>query len=226
MNAKLHAAIMEKVIPKYVRIAPDHELVAYWRTQLDKARELRAIDPKYCAQFLTPQPGVDTSGLAGLFSQKVQDKDIQALANLIRAGADHPGRVPPGSEVEGRAARQRSSRGRADARCRRHRCQSADCLHTAARVLRCRGRLLRVHPRPAPRSGGPVTEVPGRARLKGSVQMFCPECGAPAADTNKFAPRAAGCLLPKARRLRSRSGRWRGSGPARSPSPSMGSPSC
>jgi hypothetical protein len=112
MNAKLHAAIMEKVIPKYVRIAPDHELVAYWRTQLDKARELRAIDPKYCAQFLTPQPGVDTSGLAGLFSQKVQDEDIQALANLIRAGADHPGRVPPGSEV--RDALRASAR-RADA---------------------------------------------------------------------------------------------------------------
>jgi len=112
MNAKLHAAIMEKVIPKYVRIAPDHELVAYWRTQLDKARELRAIDPKYCAQFLTPQPGVDTSGLAGLFSQKVQDEDIQALANLIRAGAEHPGRVPPGSEV--REALRASAR-RADA---------------------------------------------------------------------------------------------------------------
>jgi hypothetical protein len=112
MNAKLHAAIMEKVIPKYVRIAPDHELVAYWRTQLDKARELQAIDPKYCAQFLTPQPGVDTSSLAGLFSQKVQDEDIQALANLIRAGAEHPGRVPPGSEV--REALRASAR-RADA---------------------------------------------------------------------------------------------------------------
>jgi hypothetical protein len=112
MNAKLHAAIMEKIIPKYVRIAPDHELVAYWRTQLDKARELQAIDPKYCAQFLTPQPGVDTSSLAGLFSQKVQDEDIQALANLIRAGAEHPGRVPPGSEVRDTL---RASARRADA---------------------------------------------------------------------------------------------------------------
>lgn len=101
MSAKLHATIMTKVIPKYVRIAPDDELVAYWQTQVEKARELRAIDPKYCVEFLTPQAGTDTSKLVSLFSAKAQAADIQALANLMNAGAKHPQIVPPGAAVQG-----------------------------------------------------------------------------------------------------------------------------
>lgn len=101
MSAKMHATIMEKVIPRYVRIAPDDELVAYWQTQLQKARELRAIDPRYCVQFLAPQPGTDTSKLSRLFSAEVQAADIRALADLMSAGAEHPRSVPAGAAVQG-----------------------------------------------------------------------------------------------------------------------------
>jgi len=101
MSAKVRATMMERVIPKYVRMAPDHELIAYWRTQIDKAQELRAIDPRYCAEFLAPQAGADTHELVSLFSAKAQQADIQALADLMIAGAQHPQEVPPGNAVQG-----------------------------------------------------------------------------------------------------------------------------
>jgi hypothetical protein len=101
MSAKVRATMMEKVIPKYVRMAPDHELIAYWRTQIEKAQELRAIDPKYCAEFLAPQPGADTRELVSLFSPKAQQADIQALADLMMAGSSHPQKVPQGKTVQG-----------------------------------------------------------------------------------------------------------------------------
>jgi hypothetical protein len=100
MSAKVRATMMEKVIPKYVRMAPDHELIAYWRTQIEKAQELRAIDPKYCAEFLAPQPGADTRELVSLFSPKAQQADIQALADLMVAGSQHPQKVPQGKAVQ------------------------------------------------------------------------------------------------------------------------------
>jgi len=100
MSAKVRATMMEKVIPKYVRMAPDHELIAYWRTQIEKAQELRAIDPKYCAEFLAPQPGADTRELVSLFSPKAQQADIQALADLMVAGSQHPQNVPQGKAVQ------------------------------------------------------------------------------------------------------------------------------
>jgi hypothetical protein len=101
MSAKVRATMMEKVIPKYVRMAPDHELIAYWRTQIEKAEELRAIDPRYCAEFLAPQNGNDTRELVSLFSPKAQQEDIQALADLMIAGSKHPQKVPPGKAVQG-----------------------------------------------------------------------------------------------------------------------------
>lgn len=101
MSAKVRATMMEKVIPKYVRMAPDHELIAYWRTQLEKAQELRAIDPKYCAEFLAPPVGIDTRELVSLFSARAQQADIQALADLMVAGSKHPQKVPSGKAVQG-----------------------------------------------------------------------------------------------------------------------------
>lgn len=101
MSARVRMAMMEKVIPKYVRVAPDQELIAYWRTQIEKAQELRAIDPRYCAEFLAPQPGTDTRELAGLFSAKAQQADIRALADLMVAGSERPQKVPQGEAVQG-----------------------------------------------------------------------------------------------------------------------------
>jgi len=101
MSAKVRATMMENVIPKYVRMAPDQELIAYWRTQIDKAQELSTIDPRYCAEFLAPQAGADTHELVSLFSTKAQEADIQALADLMIAGAQHPQKVPPERAVQG-----------------------------------------------------------------------------------------------------------------------------
>ena len=101
MSARVRTAMMERIIPKYVRMAPDQELIAYWRTQIEKAQELRAIDPRYCAEFLAPRPGSDTRELAGLFSAKSQQADVQALADLMVAGAKHPQKVPQGNAIQG-----------------------------------------------------------------------------------------------------------------------------
>jgi hypothetical protein len=101
MSAKVRATMMEKVIPKYARIAPDHELIAYWRTQIEKAQELRAIDPRYCAEFLAPPAGTDTRELVSFFSPEAKRADIRALADLMVAGSQHPQNVPQGKAVQG-----------------------------------------------------------------------------------------------------------------------------
>jgi GYF domain 2 len=101
MSAKVRATMMDKVIPKYERMAPDHELIAYWRTQIEKAQELSAINPRYCAEFLAPKPGTDTRELVSLFSARARQADIRALAELMVAGSEHPQKVPQGKAVQG-----------------------------------------------------------------------------------------------------------------------------
>jgi hypothetical protein len=99
MRDRVRAQVLTRIVPRYARVAPDAELIAYWHTQLDLARELRAIDARDCAAFLAPTPETDTSRIAALFSDQARSAELAALADLLRAGALHPAAIPSAEAV-------------------------------------------------------------------------------------------------------------------------------
>ncbi|TLY71329.1 MAG: hypothetical protein E6K49_15640 [Gammaproteobacteria bacterium] len=99
MAANVRSAISGQILPKYLQIAPDAPLVAYWRSQLTDMRELRAIDAKYCVAFLLPSP--DTSKVAGLLSKEASAADLASLTVLLDTTALKPAAVPPRDAVRG-----------------------------------------------------------------------------------------------------------------------------
>ena len=99
MAASVRSAISGQILPKYLQIAPDAPLVAYWRSQLTDMRELRAIDAKYCVAFLLPSP--DTSKVAGLLSKEASAAELASLTVLLDTTALKPAAVPPRDAVQG-----------------------------------------------------------------------------------------------------------------------------
>jgi hypothetical protein len=87
MIAKIRPTLTQKVLPKYLRQAPDGVLIAYWKTQLTEMRELRAIDPKYCTAFLFPSTRPPAPDLGALISRQTAAADLQSLADVLEATA-------------------------------------------------------------------------------------------------------------------------------------------
>ncbi len=91
--------LRDKVVPKYLKIGPDRELIRYWHSQLAEMRELRDIAPELCVEF------------AGLGEQKHQldlrqvshaalDEDLASLIALLDAGKNSPSAMPSETDVK------------------------------------------------------------------------------------------------------------------------------
>jgi hypothetical protein len=102
MVAKVREILINKVLPKYLRTAPDPELIAYWRVQLSEMRELRAADPRLCVAFLFPS--ADTN-IPRQLSQNVSSatlkSDVDGLTALLNAAYLSPATVPSEAAVRG-----------------------------------------------------------------------------------------------------------------------------
>lgn len=90
LQNSIGAILQEEIIPKYVRLAPDRELLAYFATQIREMEYLLGTDPKLCTQLLFPEMKGATFDLEKLAPKDVLQSDLDALANLIREGARNP----------------------------------------------------------------------------------------------------------------------------------------
>ena len=100
IRGKLRQVIVEKVIPKYTRIGPDRQLIAYWQSQVSEMRELRAADPRYCVAFILGSKENDLTDVSSKLSKRAQEADLESLAALINAAALNPATVPSESAVQ------------------------------------------------------------------------------------------------------------------------------
>jgi hypothetical protein len=100
VTGRIRPAIIDKVVPKYLKIGPDTPLVAYWRVDLMQLRQLQAIDPKYCTALLFPGPGVQQPSLTGLLPKASLEADTNALNDLLVASAASPATTPPADAVK------------------------------------------------------------------------------------------------------------------------------
>lgn len=99
IQGKTHRIIVEKVIPKYLRIGPDRELIAYWQSQVSEMRELRDEDPRYCVAFILGSKDGDLD-VSSKVSKQAQEADLKSLAALVSATALNPAEVPGQSAVQ------------------------------------------------------------------------------------------------------------------------------
>jgi hypothetical protein len=98
MSGRVHTAVINKIIPRYLPRAPDRALLAYWQVQLTEIRELQARDPKLCVAFLFSSAG-DPS-LVTMLSRPTRDMDRRRLSDLLVAVAQAPETVPPLATVQ------------------------------------------------------------------------------------------------------------------------------
>lgn len=78
------------LVPTYLRIAPDKELIRYWKTQITEIKALAKIDPKLCASHLYPEYGGTAPDLQRLLPKEILADDLDALAGLIQAASERP----------------------------------------------------------------------------------------------------------------------------------------
>jgi hypothetical protein len=99
MTAKAHAVMIEEVIPKYLRHGADTALLAYWKSQLAIAGQLRALDAKACVDFMFPNLGHGDTSVLDRVSSEARETERRSLVNLLDATRAHPESAPSESAV-------------------------------------------------------------------------------------------------------------------------------
>ena len=86
-----------RLLPFYVRIAPDEPLIRYWRSQIAELQFLSRTDPKACAGLAFPKLGIDSGDLEHLLPTEMQREDIAALTAVITGALNDPQQTPKGA---------------------------------------------------------------------------------------------------------------------------------
>jgi hypothetical protein len=110
MQHELANTVMAELLPKYLQGGRDAEVVAYWSVQIEELRHLHEQNPRACMQFLLPEMREASWNGNRLVPKELLDRDLTALANLVRAGTMNspgPAWVTP-SEEELAAVYQRT----------------------------------------------------------------------------------------------------------------------
>jgi len=79
-----------KIVPKYLRLGPDVELVAYWKTQIAEMQHLQTLDPVRCVEFNFPERRSKDFDITRLVPETLRNQDAAAFAALMRATAQRP----------------------------------------------------------------------------------------------------------------------------------------
>jgi hypothetical protein len=83
LSAQVKVIISQKVLPRYLPIAPDLPLLRYWRSQIAEMRELAAGSYQACADFVFPDLATTPVALNSAVSREALEEDLAALAQLI-----------------------------------------------------------------------------------------------------------------------------------------------
>jgi hypothetical protein len=97
--AKAQTLLRDKIVPKYLKIGPDRELVRYWNSQIAEMRELRDISSELCAEFLGVAEKKNQLDIQRQVSQAARDEDLASLIALLDAGKKRPSAIPSEGDV-------------------------------------------------------------------------------------------------------------------------------
>jgi hypothetical protein len=88
------AILASQLLPKYLQVGPDVQLVDYWKTQIAEMDYLEVTSPSACVQFLFPELRSADFNLVKLVPAALIEQDIAALSALIRATVHAQDRQP------------------------------------------------------------------------------------------------------------------------------------
>lgn len=90
IEADARKIVIDKLVPQYLKVGPDAELLAYWRIQMNEIHFLKDASATKCVQFLMPDPSKPPLDLVQLLPKDMMADDVSALAALIIAAATKP----------------------------------------------------------------------------------------------------------------------------------------
>jgi hypothetical protein len=87
---EVQAVFTRDVLPKYMRMGPDTELVDYFNSQIAEMEYLNRTDPPRCLEFLFPELRQTDFNPMKLVPEALAQQDFATLAALIRATVQRP----------------------------------------------------------------------------------------------------------------------------------------
>lgn len=87
---EVRSIFIGQLIPKYIKKAPDSELIRYWRSQVDEMRYLAKLNPQSCADIAYPQFAKSEQNLQHLLSSELQKEDLDALTDVVKSASINP----------------------------------------------------------------------------------------------------------------------------------------
>ena len=78
------------IFNRYLKIAPDSELVEFWRSELAKMKSLALVNVRYCAAYNYPDQMAVKFDLTNTISKSITSQYNQALAALIKGAVTNP----------------------------------------------------------------------------------------------------------------------------------------
>jgi hypothetical protein len=86
----VRAIFMAQVVPKYLKTAPDKELLEYWRQQMAEARYIANLSADDCVAFLGIRRPVKPFDIQKALPDDMIKQDLTLLANLMRGAIRSP----------------------------------------------------------------------------------------------------------------------------------------
>ncbi|WP_415892633.1 zinc-ribbon domain-containing protein [Neptuniibacter sp. PT8_73] len=90
LKFEVRSHLLPRVIERYLPVAPNKELVAYWDTQIDEMEYLLSLSADHCVNFAYPDMFPSHLDLNSLLPKEMAARDVQALANLIKSASLSP----------------------------------------------------------------------------------------------------------------------------------------
>jgi len=100
IQSELRAILVEQIIPRLLKIAPDEALIRYWRSQIAEMEYLAKQNPKYCADFAFPEFAASQLDLSRMLTKDLVAEDADALVAVVESAATHPMGHEPTPRIE------------------------------------------------------------------------------------------------------------------------------
>lgn len=90
IQADIRKILFGELFPNYLRSAPDRELIAYWRSQIEQMAYLKANDPQLCADFAFPEYAKSARDFQSLMPLDYKNRYWDALSEMVKAASVNP----------------------------------------------------------------------------------------------------------------------------------------
>ncbi|WP_372740991.1 zinc-ribbon domain-containing protein [Neptunomonas sp.] len=100
LKLEVRSHLLPRVINRYLPVAPNEELAAYWSTQIAEMKYLEKQSPKYCVEFAYQDIYPTLLDYSSIVPKHLTDSGLQALAEVIEGAALRPVRNESTTQAE------------------------------------------------------------------------------------------------------------------------------